>query len=132
MTEKRKIFADNGITFAALLTDLSKVFDCLQHDLTIAKPNGCGLSLSCSRLIHSYLSNQEKRTKINSVYNSWKEVLFGVPQGSIIRPILFNIVMCDLFPMFYNIDFANYGNDTVPYGAKYSRMYQEKYLEDSL
>ena len=71
MIEKRKKATDKGKTFAALLIDLSETFDCLPHDLIIAKFNAFSLSLDSSRLIHSYLSNRKQRTRINTLYNSW-------------------------------------------------------------
>ena len=55
---------DRGKAFSALLTELSKAFDCLDHELLIAKLNAYGLSLPALRLIHDYLSNRKQRTKI--------------------------------------------------------------------
>ena len=57
---------DKEKSFAALLADLSKAFDCLPHDLIIAKLNAFGFSLSaCRKADMSYLSNRKQRTKIN-------------------------------------------------------------------
>ena len=70
---------DRGQTVAALLIDLSKAFDCLPHDLIIAKRNAYGFSLSAARLMQSYLSSRKQKTKINTAYSSWEEILFGVP-----------------------------------------------------
>ena len=72
---------DKGKALGALLTDLSKAFDCLDHELLIAKLNAYGFNLPALRLIHDYLSNRKQRTKINDNYSSWSEILFGVPQG---------------------------------------------------
>ena len=83
--------------FGALLTDLSKAFDCLNHDFLIAKLNAYGFSLPALRLIHDYLSNRKQRTRINNSYSTWMEIVFGVPQGSILGPLLFNIFLADLF-----------------------------------
>ena len=56
---------DNSKMFGALLTDLSKVFYYLDHELLIAKLNAYGFSLTSSKLVHNYLSNRKQRTKIN-------------------------------------------------------------------
>ena len=81
---------DKGKIFGALLRDLSKAFDSLSHDLLLAKLNAYGFSLPALKLVHSYLCKGKQRTKINNAYSSWKEILFGVPQASILGPILFN------------------------------------------
>ena len=91
MIEKWKKAVDNGNVFGALLTDLSKAFDCLPHDLIIAKLNSYGFNLTALNLIHNYLTKRKQRTKINQSYSSWEDILFGVPQGSTLGPILFII-----------------------------------------
>ena len=62
---------DKGRVFGALLTDLSRVFDYLDHELFIAKCNAYGFSLPAFRLIHDYLSNRKQRTRIENLYNIW-------------------------------------------------------------
>ena len=115
MIEKWKKSVDKGKTFAAFLTDLSKAFDCLPHDLIIAKLNAYGFSLSAARLMQSYLCNRKQRTKINTAYSSWEEILFGVPQGSILEPLLFNIRICDLVLLMSKVDFGIYADDNTPF-----------------
>ena len=73
--------------FGALLTDLSKAFDCLPHELIIAKLNAYGFKLPALKLMHGYLSHRKQRTKVNHAYSSWEEILFGVPQSSNLGPI---------------------------------------------
>ena len=115
MLEKWKRAVDNNKVFGALLTDLSKAFDCISHDLLIANLNAYGLSLSALKVVHSYLQNRKQRTKIGSSYSLWEEIVSGVPQGSILGPLLFNIFLCDLFLSIENNYFTNYADDTTPY-----------------
>ena len=67
-----------GKVVGAVLADLSKAFDCLNHDFLIAKLNAYGFSLPALRLIHDYLSNRKQRTRINNSYSTWMEIAFGV------------------------------------------------------
>ena len=91
MLEKLGSAIDNKRSFGALLTDLSNALDCHCHDLLSAKLNAYGFSLPALKLVQSYLLNRKQRTKINSELTSWGKILFGVPQGSILGHLLFNL-----------------------------------------
>ena len=97
-----------------LLTDLLKAFDCLNHELLVAKLNAYGFTLPALKLVHDYLSDRKQRTRVNNSYSTWLEILFGVPQGSILVPMLYNI-LADLFFILSKIDIANYADDNTPY-----------------
>ena len=62
---------DKARVFGALLTDLSKVFDCLDRELIIRKLNAYGFALLALRLIHDYLFNRKQRTRLGNSYSSW-------------------------------------------------------------
>ena len=115
MLKKFKKCLDNGGEYAALLTDLLKAFDCLPHDLLIAKLHTCGFGTPSLKLIHSYLTERYQRVKINNSFSKYHLIKYGVPQGSILGPILFNISLCDLFLIIDDIDIASYANDNTPY-----------------
>ena len=112
MINKWKKVVYSNKAFGALLTDLSKAFDCICHDLQIAKLHAYGLSLSALKMIQDFLLNQKQRTKIGSSYSTWENIRSGVPQGSILGPFLFNIFLCELFLEHEDCCFTNYVDDT--------------------
>ena len=131
LIEKLKTSADNGGAFGALLTDLSKAFNCLLHEVLIAKLGAYDFDKSSLKLIHSYFSNRKQRVKINDRYSLWSEILFGVLQGSILGPLFFNIFICDLFYFLDDFDIANYADDTTQYCAGKSAEFVVNNLEQS-
>ena len=103
--------------FGALMTDLSKTFDCLHHELLIAKLDAYGFDIKSVKLIQQYLSNRKQRVKVGNAYSSWKDIFYGIPQGSILGPLIFNIFLCDLFYFLEGVAVASYADDTTPYTA---------------
>ena len=97
------------------MTDLSKAFDCIPHGLIIAKLEAYGFHIDTLKLIQDYLSNRKQRVKVNDTYSSWKDIFYGVSQGSILGPLLFNIHLCDLFYFLEDLDIASYADDTTIY-----------------
>ena len=78
MLDKYVRAVDNGKVLWLLFTDLSTMYNCLSHELPIAKLHAYGFSSAALRLMLSYLTNRKQRTKINSSYSSWEELLFGI------------------------------------------------------
>ena len=120
MTEKWRKYLDKDGVSGALLTDLSKAFDCLLHDLLIAKLAAYGFDYESLTLIQSYLSNRKQRTKVSNTYSTFSDIIFGVPQGSILGPLLFNIYICDMFYDNTDCDIASYADDNTPYCSSFS------------
>ena len=118
MIEEWKKVVDNGGAFGALLTDLSKAFDCILHGLIIAKLEPYSFQIYALRLVYDYLSNRKQRVKLNETFSSWRDIEYGVPQGSILGPRLFNIHLCDLFYFLDDLDIASYADDTALYTVK--------------
>ena len=102
----------------AVLADLLKAVGCLSHDLLIAKLHAIGFNLKSLKVIHAYLNDKIQVTKVGSFYSETLQIIYGVPQGSILGPRLFTVNLIDLFlGEHYKSDFSNYANDTAPYNC---------------
>ena len=97
MTEKWWKCLDKGGISGAILTDLSKAFDCILHGLLVVKVAAYGFDYQSLRIMVSFLSNRQQRTKINNAFSCYSEIIYGVPQGSTPGPVLSNIYICDIF-----------------------------------
>ena len=91
MVEKWKGTLHKGGLGGALLTDLSKAFDCIKYDLLIAKLAAHGFHSHSLSFVFSYLNERKQRTKIHNSYSPYTNIACGVPQGSALGPLFFNI-----------------------------------------
>ena len=90
--------------------DLSKAYDCLNHDLIIAKLETYGVGENSLRLIKNYLSQRQQ--KVVSSFSEWLEIILGISEGSMLRSILFNIFINDLLLFIKETDICNFADDT--------------------
>ena len=117
LLENWRYHLDNKEIVGAIFCDLSKAFDTLPHDLLIAKLEAYGFGYNSLKLIYDYLSNRKQRCKVGSAYSTWLDILAGVPQGSVLGPLLFNIFINDLFDFVQESDICNFADDNSIYAS---------------
>ena len=111
---------DKGGISEAILTNLSKAFDCIFHGLLIAKPAAYGFDYQSLRIMENFLSNRQQRTKINNAFNRYSEIIYVVLQRSILGHLLFNIYICDIFFDIIKFDITSYVDDNTPYNFDFN------------
>ena len=118
MIETWKKALDENNVAGGILTDLSKAFDCLSHELLIAKLEAYGFGTTALNYFYDYMKNRKQRVRIENNFSSWKDLTKGVQQGSIIGPLLFNIFINDIFYFVDKSKLANYADDTTCYSTE--------------
>ena len=102
---------DSEITLLILL-DFSKAFDTVNHKLLLAKLDILGFQSNVCGWIHSYLSGRSQKVKTDTEESEWADIKNGVPQGSILGPLLFTILVSDMRMTIWNGSYITYADDT--------------------
>ena len=113
LTEKVKYQFDKTGFTGAILMDISKAVDTISYDLLIAKHHAYGFGKNVLDLVYSYLQNRKQRAKINRTFSSWNDLISGIPHGSVLGLLQFNIY--DFFFFLKDINICNFADDTTPF-----------------
>ena len=115
VTEKWKKCMDDSGTIVVVFMDLSKAYNCISHDLLIAKLHAYEVCIKTLQLLFSYLMNRKQRVKVNESFSEWVKIIIVVTQGSVSEPLLFNILINDLFLAIEDDDLCNFADDNTLY-----------------
>lgn len=102
----------NKLTTCVLYLDLKKAFDTVSFNILLDKLYYIGIKGNLHKMIQSYLTNRTQKTQINLYTSGEEKVNMGVPQGSILGPLLFIIYINDLANVFKEVDFYFFADDT--------------------
>ena len=125
LLKNRQKCLDTSTVVGTILMDLNKAYDCLPHDLLIAKFAAYGFKNTVLAFITGYLTNYLQLVKIGSTFTSYLEILRGVPQGSILGPILYNIIINHFMFFIKETEVCNFADDTTIHSC--SLNYEEAY-----
>ena len=116
-----------------IFLDFAKAFDTVNHDILLNKLEYYGVTNTTLNLFRSYLSDREQVVEVNGVLSDWGKIKHGVPQGSILGPLLFLLYINDISKSSNILQFFLFADDTtVFYSADPKDPNTEKILNDEL
>lgn len=112
--------------------DLAKAFDTVNHEILLRKLDRYGIRGTSNNLIKSYLHERQQKTKINDCNSQPMNVTIGVPQGTILGPLLFAIYINDLLDILSDDSIVSYADDTVIFSVENNWYLTEKNMNEKL
>ena len=110
---------------------MPKAFDCINHELLIAKLNVYVFDSPSLKLISAYLNFRKQKTKVGSAFSDYLNILLGVPQDCIAGPLFFNVFTCDMFFQ-TSSEFSSYADDNTPFASAQDHEKLIKSLQSAL
>ena len=132
MTEDWRACLDRRETVAVVAVDLSKAFHSVCHPLLLAKLKAYGFTDDALELMTAYLLGRRQRVKLDGAYSQWRTIRSGVPQGSLLGPLLFNMYLNDLNYFVANTSLRLYADDTTEYASDASPIVLQSVLNSDL
>ena len=115
-----------------VLMDLSKAYDCLPHDLLLAKMEAYGFSIGNLELMNSYLVGKKQRVEIATTFSSRQEIKLGVPHGSVLGSFQFNLFINDFFYHIQHSQVCNFAGDNIIYAYGQNLDSVASYIESDV
>ena len=132
LTDDWRSALDEKKEMGVIAIDPSKAFDCVCHNLLLAKVTAYGVQEPALQLLRSYLHGRKQRVMCNNKCSSWSTVRCGVPQGSLLSPLLFHIFMNDINETVTVSSLRLYADDTTQYTADYSPVVLQHLLNHDM